>query len=82
MYTCASISIYMYLSIYSIDSTLYVMMSYCVIYLWVSIMFENIPSPAWAENTVHVCVCVSVCVLPQNCCKFQLSQNPQGSSSI
>ena len=37
-----------------------------------------LPSSAWAEGTVlslYVCVCVSVCVLPQNCCKLRLSWN-------
>ena len=35
-----------------------------------------LPSPAWAEGTVlSLCVCLSVCLLPQNCCKFKLSQN-------
>ena len=31
-----------------------------------------LPSPAWAEGTV---LSLCVCVLPQNCCKIQLSQN-------
>ena len=31
-----------------------------------------LPSPVWAEGTV---LCVFVCVLPQNGCKIQLSQN-------
>ena len=32
----------------------------------------SLPSPAWAEDTV---LSLCVCVLPQNCCKLQLSQN-------
>ena len=38
----------------------------------------SLPSPAWAEGTVLslcVCVCAYLSVLPQNCCKLQLSKN-------
>ena len=46
-----------------------------------------LPSPAWAEGTVLswfvcVCVCLSVCLLPQNCCLSSIISKSEHATAL